>query len=322
MTGPPTSPRTPPRTAGRIGHARRTVAVAVVAIAVMLPALLWNPVALGVGLVGAAVSLRLWRLLRRVRSTADAPLATLMNLIEVRDGVSSGHAYRVALVARALAESSGCGRPELERIARAASLHNIGSLAIAPGLLTSPTPLTLDQEREIARHTVIGAEALSASVSARELVPVVRHHHERWDGAGYPDGLAGEQIPLGARIVAVADTAVAVRSARPYRDALDIDAVVAVLRDGASRQWDPRLVDRLVTLVALGHPPVVTGLEIAGSGGGAYEPGQRLDPVAQGSTPWTGPPRLGREPFQPSAAPPTPIGAGAAVDEREVVAHE
>ncbi len=285
-------------------------------LAVLAAALLWNPAALVVGLAGAAVSLRLWQQLRRARSTADAPLTTLMNLIEIRDGVSPGHAYRVALVARALAESSGCGRREVARIARAASLHNIGSLAIAPGLLTSPTPLTLDQEREIAYHTIIGAEALSASVVARELVPTVRHHHERWDGAGYPDGLAGEEIPLGARIVAVADTAVALRSTRPYRDALDIDAVLALLRDGASRQWDPRLVDRLVTLVAVAHPPVVTALEITASGGGAYEPTPAAVLVDQDSTPWTGPPKLVGEPSSPSV-PPTPIGAAPAVDERE-----
>jgi len=314
MSRPTTTPRTLPQVAGRLRRAVWAVVIGV-GLAILTLMLIWNAVAAFLGLTGLVISLRLWWLLQRVRSTADAPLATLMNLIEVRDGVSPGHAHRVAVVARALAEASSCDRREVERIARAAGLHNIGSLAIAPGLLTSSTPLTLDQEREIAHHTIIGAETLSASVVARELVSTVRHHHERWDGAGYPDGLAGEEIPLGARIVAVADTAVALRSARPYRDAMEIDAVFAVLRDGASRQWDPRMVDHLITLVAIAHPPVMTGLEIVSHVGGAYS---RSNPVVPDSTPWTGPPRLVAEPSGPIVPPPpTSIGGAATIDERK-----
>ena len=251
MTQPMQSPAPQTWVVGRFGRAAVAVAAGVALVA-MSPALLWNPVALGVGLVGAVVSLRLWQRLRRVQSTADAPLAALLSLSEAHDGASPGHAHRVALVAKALAESSGCGRPEVERIARAAGLHDIGAIAAGPGPVTSPAPLTFGQEREAARHAVVGAEVLGASAGARELALSVRHHHERWDGAGHPDGLAGEEIPLGARIVAVSDAAVALRSDRAGGDALEIEGHGGA--PGPSRRAGPVVRD---SSPWTGHPTLV-----------------------------------------------------------------
>ena len=308
-----------PSPAGRRATLLRRGAVVATGLAVGAPLLVWEPLALAVGIAGGVVALQLRRRLREVHNTAEAPLATLMNLIEVRDGVSPGHAFRVSLVAAALAEAAGCDRREVDRVRRAAGLHNIGSLAITPGLLAAPAPLSPDEEREVAHHTVIGAEALSASVVSRELVPIVRHHHERWDGDGYPDRLAAEDIPLGARIVAVADTAVALRSPRPYRAALAVDDVVALLREGPSRQWDPRVVDHLATLIATLHPPVLTALEIDGGVGRRVDlPGD--PPKATG---WTPAARMVGASAHPKVTSlPAPVAASPPAGERGVSEHD
>ncbi|MEZ5101898.1 MAG: response regulator [Thermoleophilia bacterium] len=182
---------------------------------------------------------------QEVRHRALAPTLTsaLANAIEVRDSITGGHTERLADIAVKLAGCLGLPDDELESVRLGALLHDVGKIGIPDSILLKEGPLEPSELELMRRHTLIGdwmLEPLDALSAAR---PAVRHHHERWDGSGYPDGLAGEQIPLAARIVALADAVEAMTAARPYRDALDVDDVLGELSRGRGSQWDPTIVD-------------------------------------------------------------------------------
>ena len=124
-------------------------------------------------------------------------------------------------------------------------VHDLGKLALDPALLQKPGPLTEEEWVEVRRHPVKGAAVVARYAVFGEGHRLVRHHHEAWDGSGYPDQLAGEKIPFGARILAVADTFDVITNGRPYQAALPIANARAILCDGAGRQWDPRVVAAL-----------------------------------------------------------------------------
>jgi two-component system cell cycle response regulator len=169
-------------------------------------------------------------------------LENLASGLELRVPGAAGHARRVARLAGATAKRLGLRREEVGRIRRAALLHDIGKLETPAAVVNKPGPLDAEEFVLVKRHSIAG-ERMVARLGDPELAAIVRHHHERFDGKGYPDGLAGEQIPLGARILAVADTFDALTSARPYRpasrpnDALDLLSVVA------GEQLDPEVVE-------------------------------------------------------------------------------
>jgi putative two-component system response regulator len=177
----------------------------------------------------------------------------LANAIEARDLGMDGHCERLSELAAAFAARLGLPPAEIENVRLGAILHDIGKIGIPDRILLKPGPLT-DEEREVLRtHPLIGdrlLESLEPLASAR---PVVRHHHERWDGAGYPFGLAGEDVPLAARIVSVADAVEAMSARRPYRDPLAACRIVAELRDGRGGQWDPAVVDVALEMIASGE---------------------------------------------------------------------
>jgi len=179
----------------------------------------------------------------RERLLAPTLASALANAIEARDEYLHGHCERLAALAVRVAELLGLPADEVETIRLGAILHDIGKIGIPDSVLLKPGPLDAGERTVIETHTLIGdhlLEPLDLLASAR---PIVRHHHERWDGTGYPDGLAGEEIPLGARIVAVADAVEAMSAERVYRKALSIDQIIAELRIERGAAWDPRIVD-------------------------------------------------------------------------------
>jgi putative nucleotidyltransferase with HDIG domain len=162
------------------------------------------------------------------------------------------HARSVASLARSVCGVLGLASGEARLVERAALMHDLGKLAVPRAILDKPAELDADEWALVRRHPVIGEAVVRALGAHPEIAPLVRHHHERWDGAGYPDGLAGERIPLGARIIAACDTFDAITSPRPYCEARGTWAALAEITSVAGRQLDPDVVAALV--VAVGHP--------------------------------------------------------------------
>lgn len=165
----------------------------------------------------------------------------LAEAFDARDVYLYGHSQRVARHAAMIARQMGLCSEEVAKIRTAAAIHDVGKIHTPTGILNKPGRLTELESEVIKRHPVDGAEIVAA-LNDRELTGIVRHHHERMDGTGYPDGLVGNQIPLGARIIAVADTFDAITSARPYRTAKPHSCAIEILRKEAGTQLDPSAV--------------------------------------------------------------------------------
>ena len=173
--------------------------------------------------------------------THDA-LTRLVELLELRDAYTAGHSRRVAETSRVLALKLGFPPEEAMTIESAGEVHDIGKIIIEPEILHKTDRLTNEEFALIKQHPVFGASIVSTFASYGDGHLMVRHHHERWDGGGYPDGLTDEAIPIGARIIAVADSYDAMTSARSYRSAMTHERAVAILMEGAGIQWDPNVV--------------------------------------------------------------------------------
>ncbi len=167
---------------------------------------------------------------------------SLVNVLDAKDSYTSGHSDRVAEYARLTAQHMGLSGEECEQICLAGLLHDIGKVAIPDDILNKPGRLNEQEARLVQRHPVTGYEILKPLNSLSRVLPGVLHHHESWDGSGYPDGLSGRAIPLQARILAVADAWDAMTSRRSYRAALPVSQARQILQDGAGRQWDPECV--------------------------------------------------------------------------------
>jgi putative nucleotidyltransferase with HDIG domain len=185
--------------------------------------------------------------------TADVPVRTIEALaraMTARDASTHQHAQRVQQYAVALALETCPGDiPMLRAIEAAALLHDIGKLGIPDRILHKPGPLTSDEYDHVKQHPAIGAEILSAIAFPGPLALIVRHHHENWDGSGYPDNLRGEAIPIGARVLAIVDCYDALTSERPYRRELPHDAAAAMIHDRRGTMYDPVIVDAFLRLV-------------------------------------------------------------------------
>ncbi len=181
---------------------------------------------------------------RLYHSTIEA----LAMAVDAKDQVTHGHIYRVQAMVLSLAKACGLkDENELEGLRAAALLHDIGKLATPDYILNKPGSLTDSEMETMKAHASMGADILSSVPFPYPVVPFVRHHHEKWDGSGYPDGLKGEEIPLGARVLAIVDCYDALRSDRPYRDSLSREAALNYIQSEASRSYDPAIVDQLVT---------------------------------------------------------------------------
>ena len=169
----------------------------------------------------------------------------LLKALDERRPELSEHLRDVADLAVGVGTRLGMGDQALEEVARAAELHDVGKVAVPDAILDKPGPLEDDEWAFVRQHTLIGERILDAAPALRGAARLVRSSHERWDGTGYPDGLAGEEIPLGARIVAVCDAFDALTSGRPYRAGVGIPAALDRLRSSAGPQFDPRVVGAL-----------------------------------------------------------------------------
>jgi putative nucleotidyltransferase with HDIG domain len=184
----------------------------------------------------------------RLRESNSDLLTALVKAIEIRDPYTSGHSVRVSKLAQRIAEELGLSRITVDRITNAALLHDIGKIEeVYTEILRKPDTLTA-QERAIIESHVTRGEQLLRDLSSvpEEVVKIVRHHHEREDGAGYPDGLMGDEIPIGSKIIVVCDAVDAMLSDRPYRRALPLHLVIDQLTEHAGQQFDHRVVRTLV----------------------------------------------------------------------------
>jgi HD-GYP domain-containing protein (c-di-GMP phosphodiesterase class II) len=179
--------------------------------------------------------------LRRA-SAAQEVTSALLAALSQRDPELSRHVDSVAGLAEQTARHIGCPGTLVECIRLAAELHDIGKLAIPESILRKPTALEPKEWALMRQHTIAGEQIIASSPALIDVAALVRSSHERWDGAGYPDGLAGGQIPLGARIIAVCDSYHAMTSHRPYREAMSTEVAIAELRAGAGTQFDPTVV--------------------------------------------------------------------------------
>ncbi len=168
---------------------------------------------------------------------------TLLMVINAKDRYTYGHSERVVLYATLIAEEMGLPPEELRVLKYAAFLHDIGKIEISREVLLKEGPLTEKEKKIMKLHTLFGVHIIEPLHNLRGLVPIVRHHHERFDGTGYPDGLQGEDIPLGARILAVADSFDAMRSNRPYRRAMSFESAVEEISRCSGSQFDPAVVE-------------------------------------------------------------------------------
>jgi putative nucleotidyltransferase with HDIG domain len=185
----------------------------------------------------------------RLRTVNTELFRTVGQILDARDPYVAGHSAQVAHYAAAIATELGMSSERVELVYHAGLLHDLGKIALPEHILNKPSKLTLLEFEQMKRHPEIGAELLSSSPALHHIAPLIRHHHERWDGHGYPDQLAGEAIPLESRILAVCDTVEAMASDRPYRRAEPLAAIIAELRRCSGTQFEPQVVEAFIRLV-------------------------------------------------------------------------
>lgn len=186
------------------------------------------------------------------RYLEDGTFATMQALataVDAKDAYTKGHSNRVAAFSRDLATYLGLSLDEVDAIYRAGTLHDVGKIGVPDKILKKTSPLTPEEAAAMQTHPVLGELIVKKAPQLETLVPGVRSHHERWDGTGYPDRLTGEQIPMMARVLAVADTFDAMTSDRPYRKGLDIDVALEEIRNAAGTQFDPRIAAAFVKMM-------------------------------------------------------------------------
>ena len=185
---------------------------------------------------------RLATALTRLENTRDV-LVALASAIDAKDPVTEHHCDRVAEQATILARTVGMSEAAIEAVTYGAVLHDVGKIGISETVLLKPGELSVEERAEMERHPIIGDGILRPLRLGSIVGPIVRGHHERWDGTGYPDGLRGEAIPIGARIVSVVDAHDAMTHDRPYRPALSADEAREELLRSRGTQFDPEMVD-------------------------------------------------------------------------------
>ena len=190
---------------------------------------------------------QLYKVNWQLEQTNRELLELMVAAIEARDPYTSGHSRRVAEKARLISRAVGLRERETERVVAAALLHDVGKIHEVFGpILSKPGRLTAEEQVIMRTHPVKSAELAGTVTQLRDVVPLIRHHHENWDGTGYPDGLKGDAIPLGSRIIMFADTIDAMTTDRPYRAALDPTAVRKELLRFRGTQFDPQICDALL----------------------------------------------------------------------------
>ena len=183
------------------------------------------------------------RALAHLREVHMDTVKILASAIEEKDPYMRGHSNRVRIISSEMARKLGYKEMEIERIEYGALLHDIGKIAIDQRILDKPGPLTDEEFKIIQDHPVIGERIISKVSFFADIAPMVRWHHERWDGLGYPDGIKGENIPMPVRILNIVDSFDAMSSDRPYRKAMPIERVLEIIREERGKQFAPEMVD-------------------------------------------------------------------------------
>jgi putative nucleotidyltransferase with HDIG domain len=193
-------------------------------------------------------TLQLREALKELENSYDYTLEALGGALDLKDAETEGHCQRVTAFTISIARAMGVDEIQLRHIARGAFLHDIGKMAIPDSILRKPGPLTAEERAIMRKHCEIGYQMLQRIPFLKEAAQIVLAHQERYDGKGYPRGLKGEEIPLGARIFAVADTLDAMISDRPYRKALPLETAKEEIRTHAGTQFDPKVVEVFLSM--------------------------------------------------------------------------
>ena len=206
-------------------------------------AIMQNPLALLLLTVPAAIFYIACKSVKETHDDTRRLLVTMADAVDLRDPYTGGHSRRVTAYSEQLLQELGLHGPEVDLIISAARVHDIGKIGIPDSVLNKPGPLTPEERAIMESHAERGADLLTSYPDFSRGTAIVRHHHESWDGTGYPDGLKGTNIPFGARVIAIADGFDAMTSDRPYRKGMSRENAAAILREGRGRQWEARLVD-------------------------------------------------------------------------------
>lgn len=185
----------------------------------------------------------------RIPKEIYSTVASLVAAVDAKDHYTHGHSHKVVEYAIAIANRLRLPAPEVEKIGLAASLHDIGKIGVPESALLTSKRLNQNERSLVEQHPVIGVKILEPIHAFREILPLVKHHHENWDGSGYPDGLKEDDILLGAQIISLADVFHALTSQRPYRKALTFDQALQVLKEGAGKKWKKELVDIFIDIL-------------------------------------------------------------------------
>ncbi|MHB1056141.1 MAG: HD domain-containing phosphohydrolase [Thermoleophilia bacterium] len=199
----------------------------------------------------AAIAIENARIYENLQDAFVGTIRSLAETIDAKDAYTRGHSERVSLYAEAIARGLNLQGNELQTIRYAGYLHDVGKIGIPDAILSKPGKLTMEEFRVIKKHPVLSERILKPVSFPFPVQSIVRHHHERYDGNGYPDGLAGEEIPLGARILFVADAYEAMTSDRPYRQALSTQTALDELEKNKTSQFDPRVVDAFHKIIKM-----------------------------------------------------------------------
>ena len=189
------------------------------------------------------------KMVQSMRQADEHALQSLAQTIELKDAYTKGHCERVAKYALAIAGAMGLDEDLKESVRRGSWLHDCGKIGVPEAILNYPGPLTDDQMAVVRKHPCWGADVAKAACLSESVISIIRYHHERYDGSGYPSGLAGKDIPLEARIVHVADIYDALTSARSYRDRLSKEKAVEIMVSNKGTYSDPLVVDTLVRVL-------------------------------------------------------------------------
>ncbi|MFN3346863.1 MAG: HD-GYP domain-containing protein [Candidatus Bipolaricaulaceae bacterium] len=185
----------------------------------------------------------------KLREQAKRAFEKITQIVSARDPYTGVHSEEVAELAVKLAHALRLPQEEVERIETAARVHDLGKIAVPDAILLKPGPLTEEEWKIMKTHPVVSAEILQGLEIYENCIDIIRHEHEHWDGSGYPDGLKGEEIPLGARIIGVADVWHALLSDRPYRKAYTREQAKKIMQDMAGKVLDPKLVELFLKIV-------------------------------------------------------------------------
>jgi len=197
----------------------------------------------------ATIAIRNAQLFQQVRDLYLRTIQSIAMTIQAKDPYTHGHSGSVAEYTVSLARALGQSPDEVENLRVAALLHDIGKVGVREEILHKPGPLTPEEYEHVKTHPLVAEQILRPISELGDIVDCIKHEHENWDGTGYPSGLREEEIPRGARIIAVVDAFHAMTSDRPYRRAMSVDKALQILREGAGQQWDPSVVGAWLDIV-------------------------------------------------------------------------